>query len=421
MTSAGEYVKSLPDQPNPASRWRLAWLLMAAFLLVLVAGVLVPAPATDTMGAPPGNRMLAIILDRAPIPTLEAAKSDASAVVGLLGGSMFSAGAGAEEFSWLVQRRCGSPRVGHPRTVARLPFPGQGGGAAFLQGAYLVGGVGSDPVDLGNSVVLKGREVVWTPTGVYDGVKRTLVLCFGSGERRVLLCTPGMLVTVAPHLLGTDDEGKDVGWRLFRVLPFSALPGLVAVALGVAGGIALGVLGSGFLGLAPMRLGNGIVNLGLSFPQLLVMMMVIAIFQATQIGLMVALGLASAPRVAQVVREKIRSFQRLQFVEAAMELGLSRRRILGRHILWANCRELMFTQATFLFADVVMLEATLSSFRFGSSADIQSLGAIIGAGRNHIQNGSLWMVAPAMLLLLVLILGLYGLGDWMGRAVQDAA
>lgn len=175
----------------------------------------------------------------------------------------------------------------------------------------------------------------------------------------------------ARHLLGTDQLGRDLLVRMVESTEAFVFPGLVAVLalllLGVPAGAALGFWPR-TRGAAAGRFALTIVG---AWPRLVLVVVAVAIFTTTVsdpaawggvrlyvLGLLVALTFL--PQLAGELSERVLRFQREQFVEAARAHGLSDRRILLVHILWANCRELVLRQCCLLFASFLLVETSLS-------------------------------------------------------------
>ncbi len=173
------------------------------------------------------------------------------------------------------------------------------------------------------------------------------------------------------HLLGTDELGRDLLGRMIVAVEAFFVPGffacLLCILLGLPAGAAVGywprARWTPFLHGALTMLG--------AWPRLVVVVLVVAIFTASvtdpaawaglRLYLLAGLvGLAHVPLLANALMEKVRHFQREQFVEAARAHGVTEWRILGWHILWANCRYLLLRQMCSLFGSFLLVETSLS-------------------------------------------------------------
>ena len=80
---------------------------------------------------------------------------------------------------------------------------------------------------------------------------------------------------------------------------------------------------------------------------------------------MALLGVFSSPKLSELIRGHIRSLKETAFVQAAVALGLSSPTIVGKHILWLECRALIFVQAAYIMGQAILIETTLTYLTFG--------------------------------------------------------
>ena len=173
------------------------------------------------------------------------------------------------------------------------------------------------------------------------------------------------------HALGTDQLGRDILLRMIEATEAFVVPGIVAVLAALAVGVPLGAA----IGFWPRARAAAAARFGLTivgaWPRLVLVVVVVAIFMVSVsdpaawadarlyvLSLLVALSFV--PQLAQELSEKVLTFQREEFVEAARAHGLPDHRILFVHILWANCRELVLRQCCLLFASFLLVETSLS-------------------------------------------------------------
>lgn len=173
------------------------------------------------------------------------------------------------------------------------------------------------------------------------------------------------------HALGTDQLGRDVLVRMIESTEAFTTPGIVAVLVALLIGVPLGAA----IGFWPSTHLAGVARFGLTivgaWPRLVLVVVVVAIFMVSVsdpaawadarlyvLALLVALSFV--PQLAHELSEKVLTFQREEFVEAARAHGLPDSRILFVHILWANCRELVLRQCCLLFASFLLVETSLS-------------------------------------------------------------
>jgi len=160
-----------------------------------------------------------------------------------------------------------------------------------------------------------------------------------------------------------------------------------------------------------------------AWPRLVLVVVVVAIFTASvrdpasfgdlRLYLLGGLvGLSFVPQVAGALAERVLFFQREQFVEAARAHGLSDGRILGFHILWANCRYLLLRQVCALFGAFILVETSLSYLgHYGVPAPRPSWGNILADVRFAVIHTRTLLIPDAWTV--------SGLSEAIGRAVQE--
>lgn len=208
------------------------------------------------------------------------------------------------------------------------------------------------------------------------------------------------------HLFGTDNAGQDILLRTLYGLHTSEQTALAATLFATVLGVAIGAVAGyrgGLFDVLMMRLAD---LLGI-FPLIVVFLVVYAYFTpVTAWKASVALACFLWIPVARVVRAEIASLRSREFVQAALSLGASDRRIFTRHLL-PNGAGSIIVAATTLLGQVFVLEATLEFFGLGVSTAIQpTLGNLIGDGyRGVLALGEGWWTwgFPAGVLLLMLV------------------
>ena len=222
-------------------------------------------------------------------------------------------------------------------------------------------------------------------------------------------------------LLGTDVQGRDLVSTMIYGLRLSILIGLGAVLLQAVLGIIVG-LTAGYLGGRIDAVLMRMADIQLSFPYLMVAIFISAIFQvAFGIGrfeelavplLIVIIGLAEWPVYARTVRASVLGEKNKEYVEAARVIGLSRGRIMVRHIL-PNTMTAVLVISTIQVANAIMSEAALSFLGLGMPVTKPSLGSLIKSGFEYIFSGSWWITLFPGVLLVIFVLVINLLGDWL--------
>ena len=221
----------------------------------------------------------------------------------------------------------------------------------------------------------------------------------------------------AGHMLGTDFLGRDILSRLIVGIQAYFLPGLLAIAISLVVGTALGAL-AGYRGGRAEVLVTYVNNLVDSFPRLVLILLVIAAFKPDIYYIMVVVGVTGVPAVASLVAGKIVFLRQKNFIEAAHVLGLPSHVILLKHIVWHHCTPLLVIQATIGMGQAILIETSLSYLGFGVQEPTPSWGNMVEAGANYFFQGKFWPSTAPALAILFTILGFHLLGDGLNRILE---
>jgi peptide/nickel transport system permease protein len=180
---------------------------------------------------------------------------------------------------------------------------------------------------------------------------------------------------------------------------------VLALTLGMAVGLLAGYAG-GWVDAVIMR----IVDLQLSFPSILVALVLLAVLGQGVDKIVFALVIVQWAYYARTVRGNALVEKRKEYVDAAVCLGLAPWRIVYRHVL-PNCLPPLIVVATVQVAHAIALEATLSFLGLGMPITSPSLGLLIANGYSHLLSGKYWMSFFPGLALLVTIVAINLVGD----------
>jgi peptide/nickel transport system permease protein len=233
------------------------------------------------------------------------------------------------------------------------------------------------------------------------------ILCPGDPQDMVAqpLLWPGQ---DAQFPLGTDSLGRDVLSNLVHGARASLLVGVAAAAIGLAIGMVVGALAGFFGGRIDMLLMR-LVELFQTTPTFLLVVVIVAIREPSLQTIALAIGLASWPTVARLVRAQFRSLREADFVMAARSLGYSSTRIIVQEIL-PNALPPVIVAASVMIANAILTEAGLSFLNM-RDPNIVSWGGMIGDGRDQLRTAWFLTALPgATIAFAVLSLNLVGDG-----------
>jgi peptide/nickel transport system permease protein len=213
----------------------------------------------------------------------------------------------------------------------------------------------------------------------------------------------------ATFWLGTDGQGRDMLSAILYGLRISLAVGTLSTALALALGTAVGLAAAqagGWLDALAMRL----VDLQLSFPAILIALVLLAVLGPGADKIVIALVAVQWAYYARTARGAALAERHREYVDAARCLGLGAVRIAVRHVL-PNVAPPLVVVATVQVAHAIALEATLSFLGLGLPVTEPSLGLLIANGFAHLLSGHYWISFFPGLALLVTIVAINLAGD----------
>jgi peptide/nickel transport system permease protein len=222
--------------------------------------------------------------------------------------------------------------------------------------------------------------------------------------------SPGkQMMSGVTAFLGTDGMGRDMLSAMFYGLRISlgvgVASGFVALCIGVCVGLAAAYFG-GKVDMLIMR----VVDLQLSFPAILIALILLATLGKGVDKIVIALIVVQWAYFARTVRATAMVERHKEYIEAATCLALSHRRIVFRHLL-PNCLPPLIVVGTVQVASAIALEATLSFLGIGLPVTEPSLGLLISNGFEYMLSGKYWISIYPGLALLFTIVSINLVGD----------
>ena len=215
--------------------------------------------------------------------------------------------------------------------------------------------------------------------------------------------------------LGTDQVGRDILSRIIYAARISLIVGISAVMVSLLVGVTLGLL-SGFLRGKVDAVIMTVVDVTLSFPQLLIALAFVAALGPSLLTIIVVLGLTGWERYTRVVRAEVLALREKDFVEAARAMGASSTRMVLRHLL-PNTFSSIIVMSTLQVAQAILQEAALSFLGVGTGSAHPTWGQMIALGRDFV-SVAWWLATFPGLAILLTVLAINLVGDRLRDALD---
>ncbi|WP_229745118.1 ABC transporter permease [Sediminivirga luteola] len=215
------------------------------------------------------------------------------------------------------------------------------------------------------------------------------------------------------HLLGTDDQGRDLLSRIIWGGRTSLLIAVVAVAFSTVVGSALAIV-AGFAGPLLSGLIMRTVDVMFAFPVIIVAVALAALFAPGPSVVILAIAFAVIPYVSRVVFAEVKQQKGQDYVEAAVSLGAGHASILFREVL-PNVTTQIIVYATSLVGGMVVFASSLSAVGIGVQPPTADWGQMIATGARVVISGNLYVALFPGLMVLIVALAF----NWLGDGLRD--
>jgi peptide/nickel transport system permease protein len=221
----------------------------------------------------------------------------------------------------------------------------------------------------------------------------------------------------ATHILGTDTLGFDVWSRLVFGARTSLIVGFGAVAISLAIGTTLGMLGGFYGGVTDQILGR-FTDTIMSLPPLLLVIVFVSIVGPSLESVVIVIALLTWPWIARLVRGQYLSLRESEFVTAAHVVGVRDRDIIVRHLL-PNILGPLSVAATYYTAQAILLEAGLSFLGLGVKPPTPSWGNMVNLATDaSVLQQMPWTWVPPAFSIALIVLAINFVGDGLRDALD---
>lgn len=212
------------------------------------------------------------------------------------------------------------------------------------------------------------------------------------------------------HLLGTDQLGRDILSRMVVGARISVIIGVMTVLIAGTFGTVVGIISGYFRGWLDVVLMR-IVDVQLSFPFILLVLVINAIIGTGLKNIILSLAIGGWVIFARVVRSEVLALREEEFITASVATGVPRIQILFKHIL-PNLFTPIIILSSLQIATYIIAEASVSFLGFGVQPPEPAWGNMLSEGKDYIFS-SWWLITFPGVAIMITALGVNFFGDWL--------
>lgn len=217
------------------------------------------------------------------------------------------------------------------------------------------------------------------------------------------------------HLLGTDSVGRDTLSRIIYGARVALMVGVVALIIASISGMTLGII-AGYFGGLTYTIIMRCIDAILSFPMILLMMVIAAMAGGGMKNVMIAVGIGMMPAYARVMCGQVLSVKQTDYILAGHAMGSSNLRLMFRHI-FPNCIPVMIVMMTMQVGITILAEAGLSFLGIGIPLPTATWGSMVSNGYLYLLSNPVLSIAPGIAIVLV-VFGFNMVGDGLRDAID---
>ncbi|MBY0123185.1 ABC transporter permease [Bacillus sp. S/N-304-OC-R1] len=212
------------------------------------------------------------------------------------------------------------------------------------------------------------------------------------------------------HFLGTDQLGRDILSRIIMGARISVIIGITTVLIAGTFGTIIGIISGYFRGWIDAILMR-IVDVQLSFPFILLVLVINAIIGSGLRNIIISLAIGGWVIFARVIRSEVLALREKEFITACIATGVSRVEILFKHIL-PNLFTPIIILSSLQIATYIIAEASVSFLGFGVQPPEPAWGNMLNEGKDYIFS-SWWLITFPGIAIMITALGVNLFGDWL--------